>query len=146
MLDSVSIYRFKCPGEDLEYHPCLRSLRVTQLKGFSGRRAPPCLRPFGPSRPSSAGRSFPQRPPLQFLRSAPGKVDKLAKGLCPDRAAQGVSPIFRASLVQTSASLRPFRSAFGSLSKGGRYPSPLRLATPAFARRRSACRYMPRMA
>ena len=64
---------------------------------------------------------------------------KYAQGRCPDRAAQGVSPVFRAAL-------RPFRSACGSLSKGGRFPFPLRLATPAFARRRSACRYMPRMA
>jgi hypothetical protein len=32
-----------------------------------------------------------------------------------------IPAIFRASLVQTSAALRPFRSAFGSLSKGDRY-------------------------
>jgi len=33
---------------------------------------------------------------------------KYAHGRCPDRAPQGISPIFRASLVQTSAVLRPF--------------------------------------
>ncbi len=65
-----------------------------------------------------------------------------AKGLCPDRAAQGVSPIFRASLVQTSAALRPFRSAFGSLSKGG-YTPPL---APCYPRLRQVAfgMYMPR--
>ena len=40
----------------------------------------------------------------------------------------------------------PFPLQLRLRCKGGRYPSPLRLATPAFARRRSACRYMPRMA
>jgi hypothetical protein len=80
-----------------------------------------------PGRPPRGGRGLKHYP--HVLRSGH------AKGLCPDRAAQGVSPIFRASLVQTSASLRPFRLR----CKGGRYPSPLRLATPAFARWRSAC-------
>ncbi len=42
------------------------------------------------------------------------------------------------SLVQTSSSLRPFRSRSASAPRMGR-PLPLRLATPAFARRRSAC-------
>jgi hypothetical protein len=44
---------------------------------------------------------------------------KYAKGRCPDRVAQGVSPVFRASLVQTSALLRPFRSSLRFRSKGG---------------------------
>ncbi len=58
------------------------------------------------------------------------------------RAAQGASPIFRASLVQTSAALRPFRSAFGSLSKGG-YTPPL---APCYPRLRQVAfgMYMPR--
>jgi hypothetical protein len=60
------------------------------------------------------------------MRSAPTKETKPAEGLCPWRT-QGVSPVFRASLVQTSAALRSFRSAFGSLSTSG-YTPPLALA------------------
>jgi hypothetical protein len=55
---------------------------------------------------------------------------------------QGVSPGFRASLVQPSASLRPFYSRFASF-QGWEIPLPLRLLPPAFARRRSACMYTP---
>ena len=67
---------------------------------------------------------------------------KYAQGLRPDRAAQGVSPIFRASLVQTSAALRPFRPASGSFSKGGETP-PL---APCYPRLRQVAfgMYMPR--
>jgi hypothetical protein len=46
------------------------------------------------------------------------------RGSAPIARVKGFPAVFRASLVQTSASLRPFRSAFGSLSKCGRYPSP----------------------
>jgi hypothetical protein len=46
---------------------------------------------------------------------------------------RGVSPIFHAALVQTCVPLRPFRSRFASF-QWWEIPSPLRLATPAFAR------------
>ena len=48
---------------------------------------------------------------------------KYAQGLCPDRAAQGASPIFRASLVQTGLS-----AASASLRWGD--PSPCALLPP----------------
>jgi hypothetical protein len=52
-------------------------------------------------------------------------IDKRhGRGSAPIARVKGFPAVFRASLVQTSAALRPFRSAFGSLSKGGRYPSP----------------------
>ena len=64
------------------------------------------------------------------------------RGSAPITRRQGASPIFRASLVQTSAALRPFRSAFGSLSKGG-YTPPL---APCYPRLRQVAfgMYMPR--
>ena len=62
-------------------------------------------------RPTSAGHTCPQRPPWKrLLRDQERLTDPALKGLCLDRAALGVSPIFRASLVQTSAALRPFHS------------------------------------
>ena len=60
----------------------------------------------------------------------------------PPLAPTRVSPGFRASLVQPSASLRPFHSRFASF-QGWEIPLPLRLLPPAFARRRSACMYTP---
>ena len=75
---------------------------------------PPNLQPAITLRlptPSSAGRSFPQRA-LQVHSCAPRKAKgtKPAEGLRPWRATRG-TPIFRASLVQTSAALRPLHSA-----------------------------------
>src|SRR5271155_1936935 len=60
---------------------------------------------------------------------------KYAQGLCPDRAAQGASPIFRASLVQTGLRPPPLRS-------GGETP-PL---APCYPRLRQVAfgMYMPR--
>ncbi len=64
-------------------------------------------------------------------------TEKCNEGASPHASASR-SPIFRAALVQTSASLRPFHFRSRSRSKGGDTPQ-LALATPAFARRRSAC-------
>ena len=60
---------------------------------------------------------------------------KYAQGRCPDRAAQGASPIFRASLVQTGLWPPPLRS-------GGETP-PL---APCYPRLRQVAfgMYMPR--
>jgi hypothetical protein len=53
---------------------------------------------------------------------------KYTQELRPSRP-QGVSPGFRASLVQPSASLRPFHSRFASF-QGWEIPLPLRLLPP----------------
>src|SRR5277367_1550557 len=53
---------------------------------------------------------------------------KASQELRPSRP-QGVSPGFRASLVQPSASLRPFHSRYRSVSRVGD-PPPLAVATP----------------
>ena len=121
--------------------PATFSSSSVSRSGLDGRRAPPCSSRRWSCRlpaPSSAGLSFPQRPPRKHSCAArKAKETKPAKGLCPDRAPQGASPIFRAALVQTSASLRPFRSGCACSPRVGR-PLPLHLATPAFARWRSA--------
>jgi hypothetical protein len=52
-----------------------------------------------------------------MIRASCGAVAEFRYSLVPARDAGPVSS--RASLVQTSAALRPFRSAFGSSSKGG---------------------------
>src|SRR6185437_291210 len=69
-------------------------------------------------------------------------IDKRHGRGAPPLAPARVSPGFRASLVQPSASLRPFHSRFASF-QGWEIPLPLRLLPPAFARRRSACMYTP---
>jgi hypothetical protein len=69
---------------------------------------------------------------------------KTSKGRYP-LALASHSPIFRASLVQTSAALRPFHFRCAPVARVG-IPLGLQLLPPTFARRRSACRYMPRMA
>ena len=62
-------------------------------------------------------------------------------GSAPSRP-QGVSPGFRAPLVQPFAPSAPASPAL----QGWVIPLSLQLLPPAFARWRSACRYMPRMA
>src|SRR5579859_1596669 len=54
------------------------------------------------------------------------------------RRARGFPNLPRLRLVQTSAYAPPFPLRFAALQGWG-YPSPLPFATPAFARRRSAC-------
>jgi len=70
------------------------------------------------------------------------QVLRTLRGSAPITRRQGASPIFRASLVQTSATLRPFRPASGSFSKGGETP-PL---APCYPRLRQEAfgMYMPR--
>ena len=86
--------------------------------------------------PPPAGLSLPQRPPLRttattecvIRRCAQDKETKPAEGLRPWRA-QGVSPVFRAALVQTG--LRPpFPFRYRSSSRVGDTPL-LALAAPA---------------
>ena len=52
-----------------------------------------------------------------------------AKGALPRSRPQGVSPGFRASLVQPSAALRPFHSRYRFVTRVGD-PPPLAVATP----------------
>jgi hypothetical protein len=85
------------------------------------------------------GLFLPQRDPENHVRGrARIRKPNLAEGAALARR-KGFPAVFRAALVQTFATLalRP--------APGGRYPS-LAPCRPAFARRRSACRYMPRMA
>ncbi len=64
-----------------------------------------------------------------MFRILENSTSKNARGALPHPRAQAASPIFRASLVQTSASLRPFHLPLCSRSKGGDTPQ-LALATP----------------
>ncbi len=122
-----------------------------------GRCFLPSLQPLARlPRPTSAGRSFPQRPPRTDRRCTLENVNRpLLVGSAPRAATRG-SPIFRAcrpsgqstpagdpsALVQTSTALRPFRFAFGSSARVGR---PLPIA-PCYPRLRQVAfgMYMPR--
>ena len=98
-------------------------------------RSTTCTRRASPSTPHSAS---------LFAEPVPGRGNAnpaLGKGSFAPRARQAASPIFRAALVQTSPALRPFHSA-ALHCDGGETPR-LAVATPTFARRRSACMYTP---
>jgi hypothetical protein len=93
---------------------------------FKGRKSPPWFLPLRRHPPpTTAGLFLPATPPL-----------RPARGPAPKRP-QAASPIFRAALVQTSASLRPFHSPPRSVARVG-IPLSLHLLPPAFARWRSA--------
>jgi len=94
------------------------------FQGIQHRRAQPKVEELSPSR------SAVNHVPGLFCNGSA----KYAQRALPWRGAIGLPIIF---LRKITALRYP---------SGGRHPSSLRLAAPAFAKRRSACRYMPRMA
>jgi hypothetical protein len=81
------------------------------------------------------------RPPRNAHPTRTTATAKTSKGRYP-LAPASHSPIFRAALVQTSAALRPFHFRCALVARVG-IPLGLQLLPPTFARRRSACMYLP---
>jgi hypothetical protein len=73
-------------------------------------RFPPYLRTAGPPPPTSAGKSYLPATPLRKCKDAKGRYP-----LAP----ASHSPVFRASLVQTSAALRPFHFRCAPVARVG---------------------------
>ena len=117
----------------------------TTLIVSKGRVDPPYLQPlrvfrlFFTGGPVPARNADPRKLACALTRTLIRKPN-LAKGLCPDRAAQGVSRSLPRPAGLCRPSLRSVLSAPASPPlQGCEIPLSLRLATPAFARWRSAC-------
>ena len=107
---------------------------VVEGKRFPPRRQPPCVFCHPPQR----ARSCPHhRPSSSGAPTRTTPKPNLAKGLCPDRAAQGYPQSSALHLCRPSLrSSLPLQLCLRW--RMGDTP-PLRLTTPAFARWRSAC-------